>query len=499
MKIKTLLFTGLLALSVTFFNVAVAQDLKGTADSLYSEILQEQRMLQIILPRDYKPDSKEKYDVLYLLDGEWQTNLASQIEPYVEDQKFMPSSIIVGIINVDRNRDFLPTKVDNFPTSGGADKFIAFLKDELIPYINKKYPSTGENTLFGASFGGIMSTYIYLKNPNLFNAYIAGDPAFWWDNNYMVKLASGKLDSLPSLNKALFIGGREGGAYKGMGIADMDSVFKLKAPTGLNYKFVAYPDETHNSVNFKTMYDGLKFSYSGFGSQVRFHPMNGIVEKGKPLKIMSFNDGKYLTYTLDGSEPSFTSPKLEREIVLDGPAHLNIKLYSSNGKYDQLVSGDFKEGKALPASTKPKKVKPGGFKYSYYEGDWDKLPNLKDLKPIQAGLTNEDFKINDFPRKSNFAVLIEGHLEIKEPGYYVFGLESGVGSKLYLGNQLLIEYNNPLANDAQTYVLPLEKGFYPIKFEHFQKDEEGNLNLFYVTPGANNTSPIPSENQYSLR
>lgn len=500
---KTLKFPFLsiaLFLFVTsIYNEAVAQDLPGTRDSLYSEILQEQRILQIILPKNYKPESNDKYDVLYLLDGEWHTNIASQIEPYVKDNGFKPSSIIVGVINVDRNRDLLPTKGESLPTSGGADKFLSFLKDELIPYINKTYPSNDTKTLFGASFGGIFSMYAFLQDPELFDSYIAGDPAFWWDNNYMTKLAAKNLENIKASNKSIFVGGREGGAYKGMGIDVMDSVFQAKAPADLHWKFIAYPNETHSSVNFKTMYDGLKFSYSGYNSKVRYHPMNGIVVKGMPLKIWNFTEDADLYYTLDGTEPKASSPKMERELILESPAKLSIRLAAQLKKYDKLVMGDFKEGSVLTATKKPNKSKAGGFKYSYYEGEWDSIPNFANLKLVQSGLTDENFKLDKFPRRNNFALLIEGLLEIKEDGYYIFGLESGIGSKLFLGNQLLIHYDNPKADEAKTFVVPLEKGFYPVKFEHFQKEEEGRFSLVYVTPGATDLKPIPLEDQYSLR
>lgn len=54
----------------------------------------------------------------------------------------MPESIVVGIANVDRKRDFtypstIPIDRTEFPTSGGAAEFIAFIAQELQPYIQK--------------------------------------------------------------------------------------------------------------------------------------------------------------------------------------------------------------------------------------------------------------------------------------------------------------------------------------------------------------------------
>ena len=47
------------------FNSAKAQ---GSRDTLYSNILKEKRIIEVILPAMYKPESNEKFDVMYLPD-----------------------------------------------------------------------------------------------------------------------------------------------------------------------------------------------------------------------------------------------------------------------------------------------------------------------------------------------------------------------------------------------------------------------------------------------
>src|SRR6185503_439915 len=158
--------------------------------------------------------------------------------------------------NTDRTRDFLPSNNKDFPTSGGADKFLAFFKNELIPLIDKTYQTSGENLLFGHSFGGVFSMYALLMEPTLFSSYIAADPSFWWDNKFMNKFAAEKLSAAQG-DKTIFITGREGEGYQGMGIPGMDSTLTSKAPKELNWKAVAYPNETHGSVKLKSIYDGL--------------------------------------------------------------------------------------------------------------------------------------------------------------------------------------------------------------------------------------------------
>ena len=504
MKIQNHSFlTGLVLLFCHFFGAAVAQDRPGIRDSVYSEILQEKRIIQVILPQDYKPGAEEKYDVLYLLDGQWTTKLASHIQPYLKDEGFMPSSIVVGVISTNRNRDFLPKKMEGDTLSHGADNFFSFLKEELIPYVNNKYPSNGENTLFGASFGGTFAMYSFLKDPLLFQSYIAGDPALWWDNGYLKELAAEKLAHYKDQNATVYIGGREGGAYEGMGVAAMDSIFQLQDPEGLRWKCQAYPNETHGSVNFKTLYDGLKFSYAGYNPQkLVFHPMNGIMLKNKPIKVWCRGDLTSVRYTIDGTEPVASSAKMEKEVILKGPAEFKLKPFSNRSRHDKTASGNFIEGKALRASSKPKKATPGGFRYSYFEGEWDSLPDFRKLKPVQTGCADKDFNITRLPQKNGFACLLEGHLEIQKEGYYIFLLDSYDWSRFYVGDQLLIDYDSVHGRgEPKSYIIPLKKGFYPLRLEYFQKNGRSGLDLVYMVSEEKEDArpgPIPFELQYSM-
>jgi hypothetical protein len=416
----------------------------------------------------------------------------------------MPSNFIVGIHNTYingrnyRDRDLTPTHNDEQSLSGSAANFLSFIKKELVPYINKIYPTTGSNTLFGQSHGGTFTMFALLTEPRLFDSYIAADPSFWWDNRYMAKLAMEKLPSLEGMHKTLHICGREGGAYEGMGIVRMDSVLKARAPASLSWKCIAYPDETHNSTKYKSIYDGLKWSYAGYGTdKIELHPMRGIVMKNIPITVYLDNDNNYVHYTTDGTEPTISSPKMGQLTFVPHAGVVKAKAISARIS-SEVTEVNFTEGNAMPAMEKPKNAKPGGARYSYYEGEWDKLPDFKKLKPVLTGISTDTFNINKLPRQTNFAILYEGYLEIEKDGYYIFGIRSDDGSRLFIGNQLLIDYDGIHGNGKdQTYVLPLQKGFYPIRFEYFRKSGRG-IKVVYLTPGATQPMPLPTKLTYTV-
>ncbi|HYE55386.1 MAG TPA: alpha/beta hydrolase-fold protein, partial [Chitinophagaceae bacterium] len=316
------------ALSLAFACSTVhAQTLPGTADSIHSAILAQQRKFRVVLPQGYDPKQSIKYDVLYVTDGEWNVEITSQIQNFLLQNRFMPQNIIVSVDHISRDKDLTPTGGDDATVFGGADKFLAFLEQELIPYINNKYATSGTNSLFGHSYGGLFVTYALLTNPKPFDVYIAADPSFWWDKQYIKKLAAEKLNADIHSKKILYITGRGGQQSEMMGIAGIDSVLRAKAPPGLRWKLVEYAGETHNSVKFKSIYDGLKFTYDGFNASIMVHPQQGIVLKNTPYKVWVFREPEDLParYTTDNTEPDLQSQPVTPEINLSAPAVVTVK------------------------------------------------------------------------------------------------------------------------------------------------------------------------------
>jgi hypothetical protein len=85
---------------------------------------------------------------------------------------------------------------------------------------------------------------------------------------------------------------------------------------------------------------------------------------------------------------------------------------------------------------------------------------------------------------------------VKE-GYYDFLLVSNYGTKIFLGNTLIIENKGfPSVESIKSFVLPLEKGFYPVRIEYVQKDKNNVFRLYYIGPETKNAAPFPLKYQY---
>ncbi|RKS03131.1 alpha/beta hydrolase [Flavobacterium sp. 102] len=163
----------------------------GNIDEIYSKELNEKRTLNIYLPEGYNLNDTIQYPVIYLLDGSANEDFI-HIVGIVQFNNFewvnqVPKSIVVGIATVDRRRDFtFPTTIDKdllaYPTSGNSNKFIAFIENELQPFIEKKYKTNSTKTIIGQSLGGLLATQILITKPVLFTKYIIISPSLWWNN-----------------------------------------------------------------------------------------------------------------------------------------------------------------------------------------------------------------------------------------------------------------------------------------------------------------------------
>lgn len=208
----------------------------------HSKVLDEDRMLNIYLPYGYSVDSAKTYPVIYLLDGsidEDFIHIAGLVQfasyPWIN---MIQESIVVGIENVDRKRDFcFPTtiaqdKID-FPTTGGSASFIKFIETELQPYIDSVYKVTLEKTIIGQSLGGLLATEILAKKPELFDNYIIVSPSLWWDNQSLLDLEFAPHQSGKSIHISV---GEEGKVMK----RDAKALYKKLQKNALESEMIGF-------------------------------------------------------------------------------------------------------------------------------------------------------------------------------------------------------------------------------------------------------------------
>jgi predicted alpha/beta superfamily hydrolase len=142
-------------------------------------VLGQKRAIEVFLPQESAKDAAQRYETIYVLDGDWNSKIVVDVVTFMRQVGFMPPVIIVSVPNFfdekginSRDHDLTPTVVADQPRSGGAATFLSFLKTELVPHVNQSYPANGTNLIHGHSFGGLFLIYALLNEPALFDGYL---------------------------------------------------------------------------------------------------------------------------------------------------------------------------------------------------------------------------------------------------------------------------------------------------------------------------------------
>jgi predicted alpha/beta superfamily hydrolase len=488
MKTRISMLTLLLCLSIA---VSAQDGYTVKKDSIQSEVLKQNRKISVFLPEGYDVIDA-KFPVLYVLDADGRDQHTVPTARFLSLNNKMPKAIVVGIFNIDRNHDFLPDSSQAATTGGGADNFLQFFKTELMPHINKNFKTESFNVLIGHSYGGVFVMHTLLNDPDLFDAYIAIDPSFWYKNQMQVKSAQKDFMKVKNWNKPIFISGREGGGMKDMGITSMENVLKNSSPVGLKWKIVAYPNEDHGSVTFKSVYDGLRYIFDSGGNFSVF-PMSGIMPKGTKTYALIQNLNPNLRFTLDGTEPTINSPVCKEQIEIKKPCTLKVRSVVSNYKNVPAVTRIFSEGNYMNGLQNVENLKPG-LKYSYYEGVWDSVPDFSKLTPKKTG-SSETLDLKFALKKDSFGVQFTGYLHITKRNLYYLWVTSDDGSKVYLNDELLFDNDGIHSSDNPIVKLvPLNPGYYPLRIDYFERTGDEAIILGTANVGKKTEAlPLPKE------
>lgn len=236
----------------------------GVIHQLWSAELNEMRTLNVYVPEEYYYDSLKAFPVIYLLDGSANEDYPhiAGLTQFMSMYELMNPSIIVGIANVDRKRDFtFPTSVakdkEAIPTSGGSAKFISFIGKELQPYINSKFRVNSTQTLIGQSLGGLLATEVLLKKPELFDTYIIVSPSLWWDDESLLKKAASLLEGKDYTSKRIYVSVGHEHRIMRRDARALKRVLKHHAK-GAFVTFDYLPHESHATILHRSVYNALE-------------------------------------------------------------------------------------------------------------------------------------------------------------------------------------------------------------------------------------------------
>ena len=314
-------------------------------DSIFSKTLSESRDFWVRLPDNFQPDNDEKYAVIYLMDG---FSLESTLEAVYGNYwgHYLPHMILVGVSNrKNRTRDLTTSQIKmrrgsafDYET-GGAETFTKFMEEELIPYIDSKYPTMNYRTLIGHSYAGLFTINMLVNHNHLFQNYIAIDPSLDWDDQKLLKQAKQKLSTESYEGKSLFVSLAAEQLHMWNEEINMENIMddsseftlfarsiiefsnytKSQKQNGLNFSWKVYNEDLHGTVPLPSIRDGLIFLFEWYqfkSPQKYNNPETSIEELVSLLKVQE------QIYTEHFGVP--TAPMIDE--MLNGYGYMNMQM-----------------------------------------------------------------------------------------------------------------------------------------------------------------------------
>lgn len=229
--------------------------------------------LYISVPHDYA-ETKSAYPVLYLLDADYSFPIVRGIVQHLSDRERLRRMIVVGIAyggpdryRLNRTRDYTPRFVatggygpEYQKVSGGGPKFLQFLRDELIPWVEQRFRTLpGERGLVGHSYGGLFANWVLFTAPDTFSRYIIVSPSLWYAERFLFAVEPKRANA----RVYLAVGAREGNGEHDMVVDLRRMAAALAKRKELAVRREVFDDETHDSVFPTAVSRGIRFVFEG--------------------------------------------------------------------------------------------------------------------------------------------------------------------------------------------------------------------------------------------
>jgi predicted alpha/beta superfamily hydrolase len=252
----------------------------GTSHALRSAVLGEERRINVRLPSGYgsAAAAERRYPVLYVLDGGVDQDFPhiAGLAQHGEISGTFDQFIVVGITT--RNRIWeltTPTQDERYTTyyrangqpvefasGGGSDRFRRHIAEEVIPFIDGAYRTTRGRTLIGESLAAYFVVDTLLRQPRLFDDYVAISPSLWWNREELANGAAALMRAQDFTGRRLYITMASEGGTMQRGLDTLLAALRTPAAGALRWVHVnRRSSEHHGSIYHLAALDALRELY----------------------------------------------------------------------------------------------------------------------------------------------------------------------------------------------------------------------------------------------
>lgn len=270
------LLTGISALTACHPKQETETGEKNTFN-LYSNMVQDTFKIYVQKPVEYEEKTNSKYPLVLVTDANFYFPMLAPIVHQFEQTGLMKPIILVGVgyhsleeMDSLRVRDFLfPSSLpsDEMQAEGGAKKFQAFLRDELLPRLADSLRLNADKALLGHSFGGYFSLLTLFEQTRsgqyYFNKFVAASPTMWYNDFYLNHLADSLKNKVvqDSAHLYLSVGGLEDSTWYVKPVHYMTKKLTSDSIGAINCTAINYKEMDHMDVGLLSFIHALKVWY----------------------------------------------------------------------------------------------------------------------------------------------------------------------------------------------------------------------------------------------
>lgn len=267
---------------------------------LRSRACDKDYQIKIALPSSYEVEPSRRYPSLYVLDSNLFFDMVLSVVRLLIVDRVLPEPLVIGVgypfddmfgkeypanlLEFSKRRvvDFTPQQDEALEKAvsadwqagapiisgtGGGRRFWEFLSAELIPEIESRYRAIPDKrVLVGHSLSGFYVLFAVFQSPQVFQAYVAGSPAFGTGDRYLFAREAEYASQHKSLQSRVFVG--IGGNEQDVGDDPVDcsvselyrfhAIISSRKYGGLEFSKRVFEGENHISVPSMVFSWGLR-------------------------------------------------------------------------------------------------------------------------------------------------------------------------------------------------------------------------------------------------
>jgi len=206
-----------------------------------------------------------------------------------------------------------------------------------------------------------------------------------------------------------------------------------------------------------------------------------------PMDVALFTpcDQLEIRYTLDGGQPTSTSPRYVKPLRLTETTTIQVGSFYQGRAVSEIVAATYSRIAPRPAeaveATRP------GLDFQYVEKDFKTIAELEaflasDVPCVVGGVANFDLSLRK--RDENFGVIFSGLIRIPKDGVYRFALTCDDGAQLWIGDKLVADGDGLHGPKSFSGTVALSKGLHPLRLPYFNGSGGRFLEIKWALAGS---------------